>query len=300
MPLPHTAPLAAALLGGICILMSQGCRKLNRLYDADDEGTSSGLDSSTGVGDATLATSGPASTGGGHSGDNVDANTGGGGASGDSNTSAETETGRGSNGDGWTDSSTGTQNCSTVAAAVMAYPPCIDAGCLDGACRSGSATPPLVFELSVCEASCDDDCDCPSIDDSPAVPRCNAGHCQLDCETEADCPDNMVCDEQLCSWAHAYGPCDETCPSPGCVSQDVEPIASGCPVLDCWDGGTLSDSLCPPPISGDAEPVCFEPFNFMGQGWCARSCTANETVCPAGTFCAVSGGARAGLCLAAG
>ncbi|MEM6991266.1 MAG: hypothetical protein AAF721_12230 [Myxococcota bacterium] len=189
-------------------------------------------------------------------------------------------------------STTSTLSCAMVSSALDVYPPCPEGSCGEGTCSQGTSEPPVGFDISVCRPSCTGDCDCPSVGDAAAIPRCIGDSCELECVTNGDCPSSMACQQSRCTWAHAYAACDGSCPAEGCVFNQAKPLANLCPPMDCWDDGNLTAALCPPPLSGDATPICFEPAMFQGRGWCALSCIPGTTECPAGLICDPGG-----LCL---
>lgn len=260
--------LAARSLGPLLlsIAMAAGCTRENPAYDGGSgEGSGKGSldDPGTSPTTAALDTAGPGS-----------------GDASDSVTTSDNDT---TPVDGTTDTAgeTGAMDCPLPAVDVPGYARC---EACTGECIHLESGPPVVFNLLVCAPACEQSCQCPMPDTGSATPTCAAEGCVLDCSAGKACPDGMLChgESQLCMWSDAYGPCDSSCPAGYCLSYDM--LGDVCPAISCMDGKALDPLLCPPPPGGTATPVCFEPGNFPGFGWCVPSCAEGE-MCPPGTMC---------------
>lgn len=273
-------PGCAALV--LFTLAVAACSRPNPLFGVDVAGTGGPSDSDGGKAD---------DDGGDDAGEDPDGSTGRTSMDppGDDDDGDDDDEDDGSGGEGPGDSETG--SACGLPADAGAYVPCERNACpADGACFAGGTPAPVLYSYSVCQPACVDACDCPGFPAGDAAPACEAGHCMLDCEV-GGCPPGMRCEDGQCAWPDAYGPCGAGCDVGRCVTSEEGDV---CPTLDCWEDGALPDALCPPPRTGNATPLCFEPQappKFNGEGWCVLTCSP-ATDCPEGMICSAGG-----LCL---
>ncbi len=163
-----------------------------------------------------------------------------------------------------------------------AYRPCADGPC-EGQCLTQASAGPVEFDLSVCAIDCQDTCDCPAAPPGRGAPICEEDRCVLGCTHDESCSPGMMCtpDTGRCMWPRTYGDCQDC--TGGCVSISAVDLEV-CAPYDCWAGGALEASLCPPSPAGSAVPSCWEPPRYPGEGWCLLACRGGID-CPLGMEC---------------
>ncbi|MEM7156964.1 MAG: hypothetical protein AAF799_29200 [Myxococcota bacterium] len=171
-------------------------------------------------------------------------------------------------------------------------PSCDDPQCLPAdnmSCIQEAEMGPVSFPQEICvQAGCTDDCDCQIPGNDVFTLFCDEGEgCSIDCSGGNPCPTGMVCNTefQVCLSNRAYGLCDETCD--GSCYTDFQGTFEVCVHTDCNTPFGADSSLCPPPPSGAAIPVCGFEIGAEQIG-CVLLCTFDDE-CPGDMGCTDDG-----------